>query len=141
LSIFHWDGAAWQAVETDVNRAARKLTAHVHELGIYQVRLDPAIGALRGPACFALHPNYPNPFNPATVIMFDVPVRTEVSLKVFNVRGQLVNTLISEELPPGTHHVRWNGTNNDGRPVASGVYFYRMDAEDYQKTQKMILLK
>nr|CAI78808.1 hypothetical protein [uncultured Latescibacterota bacterium] len=141
LSIFHWDGAAWQAVDTDVNRTARTLTARVHELGVYQMRLDPAIGVLRGPACFALHPNYPNPFNPATVIMFDVPVRTEISLRVFNVRGQLVKTLVSEELPPGTHYVRWDGTNNDDRPVASGVYFYRMDAEDYQKTQKMILLK
>lgn len=89
----------------------------------------------------ALHGNYPNPFNPATTIDFSLKAPGRVKIDVFNIRGQLVETLIDDELAKGHHSVSWNGTDNRNQPVSSGVYFYRMTAEDKLLTRKMMLLK
>jgi hypothetical protein len=93
------------------------------------------------PTSFALSQNYPNPFNPTTEINFDVPTRSYVNLAVYNVLGQKVNTLVNEELAPGPYTADWDGTAADGTPVASGIYFYRMEADNFVQTKKMMLLK
>ena len=85
--------------------------------------------------------NYPNPFNPETVINFSLKEDSHVKVDVFNIRGQLINTLVNSELTRGQHSVLWNGTDNAGRSVASGIYFYRMTTDSYQATRKMIMLK
>jgi hypothetical protein len=87
--------------------------------------------------------NYPNPFNPVTTIVFLVPdgrVR-DVSLKIYDVSGALVKTLVDQALDGGRHEVRWDGTNSRGNRVGTGVYFYRMKSEGIIATRKMILLK
>jgi hypothetical protein len=96
-------------------------------------------GAL--PTSFELSQNYPNPFNPSTTIEFATPTATHVKLNVFNILGQSVKTLVDETLPVGRHSVIWDGTNNQGRQVASGIYFYRMDTKDFRETKKLLLLK
>lgn len=78
------------------------------------------------PSVFALHPNYPNPFNPSTTISFDVPRSAFVRIKIFDALGREVYTLIEKSLSPGRYHIRWNGKDYHGRVVASGVYFCRM---------------
>jgi hypothetical protein len=88
------------------------------------------------PASFTLEQNYPNPFNASTVIGFDVPKRSQVTLAVFNILGQKVATLISSELAPNRYAVTW-----DGSTVPSGVYLYRLQAGDFVETKKMVLLK
>ncbi|MFH1070664.1 MAG: FlgD immunoglobulin-like domain containing protein [Candidatus Glassbacteria bacterium] len=95
------------------------------------------------PRAFALNQNAPNPFNPATTISYSVPEgRTvEVSLKVYDLRGRLVATLVNEVKDAGTYTIFWEGTNDAGQKVASGVYFYRMQAGDFQQTRKMVVLK
>ena len=93
------------------------------------------------PAQFELKGNYPNPFNPETVIMFDLPQQTPVTLKVYNILGQVVNTVVDDVLPAGSHAVRWDGKNDQGHDVASGVYFYRIKAGGFESTQKMTLLR
>jgi hypothetical protein len=93
------------------------------------------------PLKFALEQNYPNPFNPATTIQFDSPDRTHVNLTVYNVLGQKVTTLIDEELGPDSYEQVWDGTNEGGSHVASGIYFYRLSAGDKLETKKMMLLK
>lgn len=93
------------------------------------------------PARFKLERNYPNPFNPETVIKFSLAQDSPVTLKVYNILGQVVNTLVDEALPAGEHSVIWNGTNGQGRDVASGVYFYRIKAGDFESIQKMTLLR
>jgi hypothetical protein len=86
--------------------------------------------------------NYPNPFNPTTTIEFCVKERTRVTLRVYNVRGQLVKTLVNGERAAGiVHRVEWSGVNTAGQRVASGVYFYRLATKGYTKTRKMLLLK
>jgi hypothetical protein len=95
------------------------------------------------PKAFALSQNYPNPFNPSTTIAFDIPENKEahVRLNVYNIRGQLVRTLVNETMDEGSYKIEWDGKNNNGRSVASGVYFYRIVAGEFSKTRKMVILK
>jgi hypothetical protein len=93
------------------------------------------------PVTYVVKQNHPNPFNPITDISYGLPISTQVSIKVYNVRGQLVKTLVDSYQPAGMHRVQWDATNESGARVASGVYFYRFETVDFQKTIKMTLLK
>ncbi len=88
-----------------------------------------------------LHSNYPNPFNPTTRISFSVPFEGKVNLSVYNTKGQLVKTLINRRIIPGSHIVNWDGQDNAGKQVASGVYFYKLKTHDSDISKKMLLLK
>lgn len=85
--------------------------------------------------------NYPNPFNPNTTITFDLPVKGRISLKVYNLKGELVKTLSEQLYGAGKHSITWNGRDNNNKPVASGLYFYSIKAGDKYSTHKMMLLK
>ncbi|MCK6618904.1 MAG: T9SS type A sorting domain-containing protein [Calditrichaceae bacterium] len=93
------------------------------------------------PDVFELSQNYPNPFNPVTHIQFSLAGKVKVKLEVFNVLGQRVKTLVDSDLAPGKHEVAWDGRNDAGARVGSGLYFYRLKAGDYVKSRKMILIK
>ena len=93
------------------------------------------------PVRFSLGPNYPNPFNPATTIAYDVPRRTHVKIEVFDTRGRLVQTLLNAPQPPGAYAVTWNGLDSSGRSTPSGLYFYVMTADDFRAHGKMTLLR
>jgi len=93
------------------------------------------------PQQFAVHQNYPNPFNPVTTINYSLPTRSEVEIVIFNILGQKVTTLDEGTLPAGEHTVVWNGIDDSGGAVATGVYFYRVRAGDNVSTKKMLLLK
>ncbi len=93
------------------------------------------------PSGFALEQNYPNPFNPITTIEFTLPNRSQVSLSIFNVLGQRISVLADRQMPAGTYSMEWNGRDSYGRPVSTGVYFYRLQAGDFTDTRKMVLLK
>jgi hypothetical protein len=94
------------------------------------------------PTAPALHQNTPNPFNPATTIAYDVPARGHVALRVYDVSGKLVRTLVDGDRPAGTHAVPWNGMDDAGRRVASGVYLYRFSFDNNViQTKKMMMLK
>jgi len=90
---------------------------------------------------FDLEQNYPNPFNPSTEIRFTIPKFQHVSLVVYDVLGRKVKTLVNEERHAGQHRVSWNGTNDYGASVSTGVYFYELKAGDQIKTQKMLLVR
>jgi hypothetical protein len=91
----------------------------------------------------ALIGNYPNPFNPTTSILFSVDSSssTPVSISIYNIRGQLVRSLVDDVFTSGEHSVVWNGTDNNGISVGSGIYFYRFTADEYVQTRKMIMIK
>ncbi len=93
------------------------------------------------PMDFALEQNYPNPFNPSTVMRFTLPQTGAVTLKIFDLQGRLVHTLVEGTLPPGSQRVEWNGANAEGNPVSSGVYFYQLKVAGQVLTRKMILLR
>lgn len=88
-----------------------------------------------------LFQNYPNPFNPETRIKFELPVRGRVELRIYAVNGQLVRTLVEKDMPAGPHSVRWDGRDDGGRSVASGVYFYSLATPRVRESRKMILLR
>ena len=88
------------------------------------------------PSSFSLAQNYPNPFNPMTVIEYTLPVRSEVNLIIYSILGEKVTRLADEVQPAGYHKVTWNAVN-----MASGIYFYRLQAGDFVQTRKMVLLK
>jgi hypothetical protein len=88
-----------------------------------------------------LYGNYPNPFNPETTIRFELANAGFVTMDIFNQKGQLVKTLLNTELPAGFHQITWNGKDQNGSPVSSGIYYYRMRSGKYSSTRKMILMK
>ncbi len=96
--------------------------------------------ALR-PGKFDLRQNYPNPFNPNTIINYALPKTSHVKVEIFNILGQRVRTLVNEEEGPGYKSIKWDGKDQHGNQLGSGVYFCRIEAGDFTSSRKMTLLK
>ena len=109
----------------------------IHSDGGYVLNDD----EINPPLVNALSGNYPNPFNPETTIRFSTAAKGPVSIDIYNVKGQLVRRLVNEEKSAGNHSVVFDGRDNGGRPIASGVYYYRMQTGKFTSTRKMILMK
>ena len=90
---------------------------------------------------FALSPNYPNPFNPTTVIPFELAERVHTRIRIYDLRGHLVRTLVDDVLDARVHEATWDGRNDAGAAVSSGVYFYKLIAGSFQDVRKLTLLK
>ena len=124
-----------------------------HSWGSWRAHLDNALefffpGNATGftpqsnsPTDFGLLQNYPNPFNPKTTIQFFLNRPGKVTLEIFDAIGQKVTTLISDNLPAGAHQVDWSATTDNGKPVASGIYFYRLSNDKLQQTRRMLLVR
>ncbi len=108
------------------------------ERSVSTVRVD---DQLRMPADYTLAQNFPNPFNPSTTIAYQVPERTMVNLTIYDMLGRRINTLVNEVRTSGTYEVLWDGTDEDGRPVSSGVYFYRLQTDRSSQMKRMVLLR
>jgi hypothetical protein len=108
------------------------------DLGIVGIDDEGAMQITKTPR---LDPNYPNPFNPVTSIRFVLPKAMDVKIEIFNSLGQKVTTLVDGKRVQGQHIINWNGIDSRGIPVSSGIYFYRLSAENYERTMKMILMK
>jgi hypothetical protein len=93
------------------------------------------------PREFALYQNSPNPFNPDTRIKFALPVKSSVRLEIYDILGRSVRILIDDELEAGYHEIIWDGRNRQGGDIASGIYFYRLEAAEFLDIRKMLLLK
>jgi DNA-binding beta-propeller fold protein YncE len=120
------------AVDTNGNLALSNISSGV--------TLD-LVATLGVPEQFSLSQNYPNPFNPSTTLKFEVPKAGRVELVIFDLLGREVNRLVDRHLDPGYFEIRWDGRNQNGIPLATGLYFARMVAVDYVKTVKMIMMK
>jgi hypothetical protein len=93
------------------------------------------------PTVFALHQNYPNPFNPITQIRYDLPEDAMVSITIYDIMGRSIKSLVNSNQSAGYRTIQWNATNNLGEPVSAGMYIYMIQAGEYRKTKKMVLLK
>ncbi|GAB4321495.1 MAG: hypothetical protein Kow0074_12510 [Candidatus Zixiibacteriota bacterium] len=93
------------------------------------------------PESFELAQNYPNPFNPVTVIEYALSEPTHVSLRIYDIQGQLIRVLRDQSQEPGRYRAIWDGRDQDNQPVASGVYFYRLETPSFSQVRKMVLLK
>ncbi len=134
------------ATKIDNNKGA-SVALEVFDVDQNSTTCDPVYTTIttNAPESFDLVQNYPNPFNPTTTIRFAVPSELEgaahATLKVYDLSGREVKTLINEAMSPGEYSVDWDATNNEGEKVAGGVYLYRLVAGDYTATKKMILMK
>ena len=93
------------------------------------------------PANYSLSPNYPNPFNPTTTFKYTLKEETKVTIKVYNILGKEIITLVNRTQPAGYQSITWNGTDHSGNPVPSGIYICQMKAGNFTKSQKMVLMK
>jgi flagellar hook assembly protein FlgD len=93
------------------------------------------------PNIFMLYNAYPNPFNPTTMIKYDIPEDTFVSVNIYDMIGRRVRTMLSKRISAGRKSIIWDGTNSFGQPVSAGTYFYTIKTDRYFETKKIILLK
>ena len=132
---FHWNVVSTDGqLSTDASNGPRYVVfdigymlSNVEELGI--------------PDVFALHQNYPNPFNPVTSIRYDIPSTSMVTISIYSMLGQKVKTLTSKMHQPGFYSAQWNGTNDIGTAVSSGMYICKINAGSFTSINKMILMK
>lgn len=118
--------------------ALRLTDFEIVNVDAYTMNVD-VLGEL--PTQFVLNQNYPNPFNSSTVISFEMPGPANVRLTVYNVLGQVVAELLDGYLDAGLHQLTWDGTGRAGENVTSGIYFYRLQADSFEQTKKMLLVK
>ncbi len=115
---------------------------YVHAADLVDIRLP--VQEFDGPVLpqtYSIDQNNPNPFNPTTSINFALPTAAKTRIDVFNILGQKVKTLVDEYLTAGNKRVEWDGTDDRGNAVASGIYLYKMTANDFTETKKMMLMK
>ena len=93
------------------------------------------------PAIYGLSQNYPNPFNPKTTIQYSIPNDTYVELKIYSISGELVRVLVNSKQDAGKYNIIWNGKDDNGNDVSSGIYFYKICADKFTETKKMLLIK
>ncbi|MDZ7364115.1 MAG: T9SS type A sorting domain-containing protein [candidate division KSB1 bacterium] len=131
LIRFDFDGPAG-------TRAEMMLIDEAHQI-------DHALELLPIPAEYQLSQNYPNPFNPTTMIRFSVPARAAngaaVQLRIYNMLGELVQTLVDERMFPGNYAITWNGRNLHGQTVAAGIYVYQLITGEFKQTKRMVILR
>jgi flagellar hook assembly protein FlgD len=93
------------------------------------------------PKEFELRQNYPNPFNAGTAISFDIPQACQAKVRIYNILGQLVVTLYDKPTYPGRYTITWDGKDEKGKEISSGIYFYQLSTPGFTKSSKMLLLK
>ena len=114
--------------------------SYTDEDGVFSISFQPVFAEDENPQPFTLMQNYPNPFNPSTTIPFTLDTAGHVSLTVFNISGQKIRTLIDDFRSKGLHTVIWDGRDNVGRNVGTGIYFYRLQRNDMVDMRKMLLI-
>ncbi|MFQ5771548.1 MAG: FlgD immunoglobulin-like domain containing protein [bacterium] len=136
------------AVDDASNESDYSNTVFTNGYFVPEITTEPVAETnLPQPKAIALQQNYPNPFNPITEIRFELPNAVQISLKIYNLLGEEIRTLVKRNMEAGFHAVKWNGKNNLGREVASGVYIYRMEVQSqdseavFSQMRKMTLLR
>jgi hypothetical protein len=135
------DASARSYTDTTARPGGRyRYTLAITHAGSGSVRSAP-IEIAWAPLKVHLAQNHPNPFNPRTTIQYTLPQQSHVKLGIYSAAGRLVRTLVNAPLSPGVRQITWDGTNDAGHPVASGAYFYRLEAASTAVVKKMMLLK
>jgi hypothetical protein len=93
------------------------------------------------PITYNLYNAYPNPFNPVTTLRYDIPEDAVVNIIIYDLKGRIVNNLVSSQQNAGYKSIQWNASNNVGQPVSAGLYLYTIQAGEFRQTKKMVLLK
>jgi len=136
-----YTNAVWYKISSNeyVADTSKGMTAEYAEISTEDVVVE--VAEDDAPTAYALSENYPNPFNPTTSIEFAIPTAGSVELVIYNINGQKVRTLVNETKDAGLYKVIWDGKNELGETVSSGIYLYRLVSGNFTKMQKMTLLK
>ncbi len=137
LGIYKKTGSVWTYVGGQGDE--KTVSALVELPGVYAAFFNPDHQVI--PTETVLHQNYPNPFNPSTTIVFEVPEPGYMSLIIYDVEGRRVRTLMRRESTGGVFQQQWNGQNDRGDQVSSGIYFYRLSTPSKALTKKMVLVR
>ncbi|MFQ5752387.1 MAG: T9SS type A sorting domain-containing protein, partial [bacterium] len=144
LAVAYLDNNNWVVLGGELYRDEKSITVLVNRTGSYSLiinKFTESENELEVPSEFYLQQNYPNPFNPKTTIRFGLPKSVHTIIRIINLKGQIISTLIDETLHAGEHVIEWNGTDDKNVPVASGVYLYQLQADDFIHTRKLVLVK
>jgi len=120
---------------------ARAMINDLSPLNLASMSIDFKTLKVGIPKQFELLQNYPNPFNPETIIEYQLPKDTQVRLRIFNLLGQHIRTLVDEQKEAGYHRVKWDGKDVFGKEVTSGMYIYAIEAGDFRMTKKMVKMQ
>lgn len=150
-SLKYWndDAQSWMDVEeTNFDGASQAVTLDADGIETYYAVFYSTEGTsnvensdIAKPSQFTLEQNYPNPFNPTTTIGYQIEAQSLIKISVYNVLGQEVRTLVNEVKPAGSHQVAWDGRDNLGNALPSGVYFYRLHVDNQVQIRRMVLMK
>lgn len=136
------DNGNIEIVGIQSNLARDQMDVEISKFGKYIVgTISTGNGGPSVPTAYDLRQNVPNPFNAETMISFSLPENSRVKVEIYNILGQKVNLLADQEFSAGTHSLFWNGRNNAGNDVSTGIYFYRLQTEKFTQTRRMLLLK
>lgn len=150
LKMYRWDENTkeWQVMDCVVDTVENYVASSISASGVYVLFTTNIITGveedqqgLNIPKKFDLQQNYPNPFNSATIIEYTLPSASQVEISIYNILGQKIRTLVDEVKPAGVHTVWWDGSDNNGKEVSSGVYFYQIKTAQFTHARKMLLLK
>jgi len=138
-----WFGFSYMALRDDVASCPIDRFEIARDVFSWTQNIVPLLNVTPAetPKSTTLAQNFPNPFNPSTTIKFDLKEKGPVTLKVYNVAGQLVRTLVEGVRDAASYSIAWDGRNDAGSTVASGIYFYKMETKDFSQTRKMVLLR
>lgn len=131
----------YQEIQANANYQPSENNSMEMNFSMQQVILSVDDNSTDQPVSYSLGNNYPNPFNPSTTINFAIPDAGLVKLKVYNILGQEIRSLINNRMPAGNHKAIWNGKDNSGNAVATGLYLYSIEAGSFRNVKKMVLLK
>lgn len=139
IGLYRFDEVQNKWVYTTTSLEGSNAISYIDQGGKYSFFVNSDLSSL--PTEFGLLQNYPNPFNPSTIIPFELKNQEFVSLTIYNALGQKIKQLVNNVLPRARHEIQWDGTNEYGKSVPSGVYFYQIRMGQKTFTRKMLLLK
>ncbi|MCP4705371.1 MAG: T9SS type A sorting domain-containing protein [candidate division Zixibacteria bacterium] len=147
LRVFHYTNNEWMDITTSHDKENDIICGTTVSLSPFAIgrEKEPTdidiINDAIVPEEYTLNQNYPNPFNPSTTIQFSLPRLSKVEIEVYNILGQTVRNLVNDEKPAGQYQVTWDGRDNSGKTVSSGIYFYKIKTDNFTSSKKMLLLK
>ena len=127
-----------------VRESDKLIAAATYGRGLFTTTLSEPLTSILNesvPGSYELAQNFPNPFNPSTIIRYVLPQYSKVKLEVFDVKGRYIRSLIDKIVPSGAHFVQWDSRDSQGRKVPNGVYFYTITTNDFTQTKKMVFIK
>ncbi|TES89701.1 MAG: T9SS type A sorting domain-containing protein [Candidatus Cloacimonadota bacterium] len=141
VGIYRLENNGWVYIGGVVDEETHLISTLITRIGTYQIQLGPHSSPPEIPTVYAVSQNFPNPMKSNTTILYQLPLESFVSLKIYDIAGREVRTLVNRKESFGYKAIKWEGTDNKGRKLPAGVYFYRLKASNYEKVKRLVILR